>query len=1081
MIRFLVGRTGCGKTYRVLSEISDLLERGQEKIFLFVPEQQLYSAERELFSRTSANKASSLSVLSFTRLCDVLEDTYGGRAQNHISKATSALLMWQSMRDLKGTLRIYGSSGVVDAPITRMMLDTVNELSANGISPADLDNITQELDSESPLCHKLKDISSIAAYYTHLMQNLCEDDPADRMIRCAEKAKNNGFFDNAYIFIDSFTSFTAQEYAMLKVMLSQAKEVVVTLSMDSPSGEEPQFDSARDTYNRLKKLCPQDAVKLTHLSAKHRQVSAELSLLESGLWDFSLPPFKQEDVAQEEQGHIRLMTAPTPYDEAEATALHILELAQKGVPFGEMAVVVRDASQWKGIIDAALEQYHIPYFLSEKTDLNTKPAARLILLALRCVSRGFYRGDILSLCKTGLCNLSHRDMDYFEEYVHTWRITGRRMAQEWSMNPDGYTTQWSDRGRLILQAANRVREQIMTPLLALEVELKSAKTPTEQCRAIYEYLCALSVKQQLSEQAEEMIKRNKIREAEENVRLWSFLVDTLATISTVLPKTSQPLTAEELSQVLSLIFAETNIGSIPARHDCVTVGSANLLRVDHISATFILGLCEGEFPQGGKISGLLSEQDRDVIQKKNKESDIDKSRLVSDELLYVYRAMTKPSTYLYLSHSLTRTDGKNTSPSAAFSRVTYLFPYLKITKYNPDWIHPQTTAGYMPPMTDTLPEKKVSSILGREIWLSQSKIQRYSRCPYSYFGMHIMKLRPFGEATWSYNQSGVFLHHVLEKFLRKALDKAKDEDKDTKESLRELTEIEIQETADEIISEYISSICKDISENGRLQHTFARLRAIALVLLQSIVSELKQSSFLPVGLEWDTHGFADTDPSPLTYTLDEKVTKDILPEGIYKGAPVLLKMGGVVDRVDVYHSADSKVAYIRVVDYKSSKHDFSEQKITQNMDVQLLLYLFTLCADQNRHLFANRDGVIPESVLPAQAMYISPHEDTKAGSITTMRTGMIRAEKEVLTAASETIDTAFLPAGIAKSPKGELTGRALYDKDGIENLEKLLRQIILEQAAALYSGNACRKPSAESCQYCDMRASCAVAAEKPKY
>ncbi len=1075
MIRFLVGRTGCGKTYRILHRISDLLESGQEKVFLFVPEQQLYSTERELFSRFNADTSAALSVLSFTRLCDVLEDTYGGRSQNRVSKATSALLMWQSLRDLRGTLKTYGTSGVVDAAITRMMLDTVNELSGNSISADDLDRMADDLNEQSPLYAKLKDISSVSAYYTSLMQDMCGDDPADRMLRCAEKAQSNGFFDNAYVFIDSFTSFTAQEYAMLDVMLTQAREVTITLSMDSPAGNEPQFDSARDTYRRLVGNARKKAIHtdIEHLSGKHRHVSAELALLEAGLWDFSLSPFDQKDVADTEQGRIRLVTAPTPYDEAEATALHILHLAEQGISFGEMAIIVRDASQWKGIIDATLEQYHIPYFLSEKTDLNTKPAARLILLALRCISRRFQSGDVLSLCKTGLCGLSPRDMDYFEEYVHTWRISGRRMTEVWSMNPDGYTTDWSPRGKQILDVANRVREQVISPLLALDVQLKAAVHPVDECKAIYDYLCSLSVKSQLAAQAENMLAHNRVREAEENVRLWGFLVDTLATIATVLPQDSAALTAEELSQVLTLIFAETDIGSIPARHDCVTVGSANLLRVDHISAAFVMGLCEGEFPQGGQISGLLSEQDRAVLQEKKKESDIAKDRLVSDELLYVYRAMTKPSAYLYLSHSLAQNDGKKASPSAAFSRVTYLFPYLQKIEYHPQWIRPTKTASYMPPMTDTLTAPKVRTILGDEIWLSQSKIQRYAHCPYSYFGTHIMKLRPVGEATWSYNQSGTFLHHVFEHFLRASLD--------TNGKLRSLTPREIQDVADRIITAYVRELCGDISGNGRLQHTFARLRAIAFVLLQSIVDELTQSSFLPTGFEWDTHGFKDTDPSPLLLTLSRESTQSLLPENIYQGDPVLLKMGGVVDRVDVYRSADGKRAYIRVVDYKSSKHPFSEQNITENMDVQLLLYLFTLCADQNRRFFADRNGVIPESVLPVQAMYISPEEDTKAGSITPLRTGMILNDEEILSAASESVNMDFLPSGISRDKDGCLKGKALYDKEGIDRLERLLHQVLLEQASALYSGNAARTPSSKGCQYCDMRTSCPVAAELPKY
>ena len=152
------------------------------------------------------------------------------------------------------------------------------------------------------------------------------------------------------------------------------------------------------------------------------------------------------------------------------------------------------------------------------------------------------------------------------------------------------------------------------------------------------------------------------------------------------------------------------------------------------------------------------------------------------------------------------------------------------------------------------------------------------------------------------------------------------------------------------------------------------------------------------------------------------------------------------------------------------------------MDIQLLLYLFTLCSDKNRHFFANSDGVIPDSVLPAQAMYISPEEDTKGGRITPLRTGMILADEEILqAAASASIDTNFLPTGISKDKDGTLKGNALYDQEGIDGLERMLHQIILEQASALYSGNASRTPSSAGCQYCDMRTSCPVASEIPQY
>lgn len=1078
MIRCLMGRTGCGKTYTVIEEIKKLLSDGKQKIFLFVPEQQLYSAERDLLSVIPPDEADGLSVISFTRLCDLLEDIYGGRAHASLSRATSALLMWQNLRELCGLLETYGTAPSGDIALTRLMLETAKELSANGISPTRLEGVANTLERESPLACKLRDISLVMASYTHMIEDMCGKNPSDRLIRAAEQVRAHGYFQDAIIYIDSFTSFTAQEYALLTPMLSQASEVVFTLGMDQST--EPQFDSIRDTYRRLCGLarglgCE---VRTDHLTENHRAVSEELAVLERSLWNFSVAPQK---IPGEAQGHIHLVDAPTPYDEAEAAALHILSLTEAGIPFGEIAVVVRDANHWKGILDAALEQYHIPFFLSERTDLNTKPAARLLLLALRCISRRWQSADILSLCKTGLCGIDHRDLDYFEEYVDMWRLSGRRMTEgPWSMNPDGYTTQISARGYEILDAANRVRETVMVPLLALDVKLKSAESLSAQCQALYEYLCDLKVRKQLSAQAETLLSLGNVREAGEAVRLWSFLTESLAMISTALPEDCEVMTAEELSGALSIVFSETDIGSVPARHDCVTVGSADTLRVDHIKAMLLLGLSEGEFPRAVSLGGLLSEQDKSALADCGVELTSREDILSSEELLYIYRAMTKPSEQLFLSHSLSRSDGQRLSPSAAFTRVAYLFPHLSTIHYAPQLLGLANETPYSPPMEDRLPAPRVYALLGEEIWLSRSKLRRYAQCPYSYFGAYTLRLREKTYAKIDSSISGTFLHHVLEEFLRSSMDEHG--------RLKQIDSLAMEQTANRIIEAYIRSLCEghDIEDNGRLLHTFDRLRAIVLVLIQSILDELSQASFLPVGFEWDTHGYHSEDPSPLILPLredtqtEEATEEDGLPVGIHKGASVKLKMGGVVDRVDVYRTEDGSRAYIRVVDYKSSRHELTEKTLTEDMDIQLLLYLFTLCSEKNRRLFADENGRIPQAVLPAQAMYFSPKEDTADGQILPVRSGLILEDEEVLRAASREINPQFLPAGIKCTKDGRLAGNALCSFERMEALEKLLYQTIREQAQALYSGNACRTPSSDGCNFCSMREGCPVAAEKPR-
>ena len=201
---------------------------------------------------------------------------------------------------------------------------------------------------------------------------------------------------------------------------------------------------------------------------------------------------------------VRLNVAANIYEEAEAAVLQICELVLGGMRYGDVAVVVRDLDSYRGILDAALERHGIPYFFSERTDLSSKPIFRLILSALRAVSRNWRQSDIITLLKTGLCGTNLRDAAMFEEYVETWHIGGRRFLDDvWSMNPDGLTTERSPRANEILDAANRVRSHLMKPLYALSVSLRASNRLDDLCRSLYEYLCAIDLPSVLASRAKE--------------------------------------------------------------------------------------------------------------------------------------------------------------------------------------------------------------------------------------------------------------------------------------------------------------------------------------------------------------------------------------------------------------------------------------------------------------------------------------------------------------------------------------------------------------------------------------------------
>ena len=1084
MIQFLFGLPGTGKTHRMIEDIRSLLEVGEQRVYLLVPEQQIYSAERDILSTLPPNAASCFSILSFTRLCDEIESVYGGRTGHHVTKAMKAVLMWENLRQLKGITEVYSLSSASDVSLCRKMLQTAEDLRINAVSPVSLERVANGLPADAPLRGKLNDIALITAAYDGLISEVYGSSTADRMLRCAEVLDESRHFRDAVVFIDSFTSFTAQEYALLRPILRYAKDVTISFDCNGRGDRQPQFDSMRDSVRRITRLCDDLGQIYTDvlLNEDKRGLPVELEALSHELWDFDIAKNDRIAVDPSEQGHIRLVSAPNRYEEAKAAILHILELVESGVKYGEIAVVVRDVPTWKGILDATLEDYGIPYFLSDRTDIQEKPAARLLLSALRCVAKGWQREDILTLCKTGLLGIPMRDLDYFQEYVETWQLSGKRMTDNgWSMNPDGYKVEMSQRALTILQAANRVREQIMTPLNALSLKLSTAETVADQCRALYDYMMDLGVRERLADLAEKDLEQDRVREAGETVRLWSFLTETLATISAAFSET-QPFTPDELSAVLSMMFSETDIGSVPALHDCVTVGSAATLRVDGMKAVLVLGLCEGEFPGSMQNDGLLSDQDKDILLDHGIELSGRAQQLMSDELLYLWRTVSWPSEYLFLSYSLSTLDGGAQAPSAAFNRVRYLFPYLKVIPFSTkDYDLSKPSDRYRTATEDRIARPTVRSLLGETIWLSQSKLQAYSRCPYSYYGSQILSLRGRQEATFDNVGAGVFLHHVMEKYLSTALD--------GENRIKPLEPQESEAIADAIISAYMEELCGDVSRNGRILHLFDRLRAVALVLIASIQAELSNSSFRVAGLEWDTHGKRDGDPLPmeLTLHLDDVESDDtVLPESLHDSAisltdtidesPITLLLGGRIDRVDFYRDKITNAVFVRVVDYKASRHDFSAKSVSEDLNIQLLLYLFTLCSDRNRSLFADENGGIPDAVIPSSAVYMSPDETSRDGEILPCRTGIILNDDNVLAAANQDLDESFLPS-VRRDRSRKLTGSGLQSAEDIHNLENLLKQAITETAKDMYEGKADRTPSKNACKYCIMRGSCSLSAE----
>ena len=566
----------------------------------------------------------------------------------------------------------------------------------------------------------------------------------------------------------------------------------------------------------------------------------------------------------------------------------------------------------------------------------------------------------------------------------------------------------------------------MQPLERLAASLRASARISDRCRALYDYLCELSIADQLSKRASEELAVGQRRAASETLRLYRFMTDALTTLCTVLPDTEMSI--DEMIAALSILFSGINISSVPNTHDCVMIGSASTFRVENIKASLLLGLCEGEFPRAFSDDGILTESDKEVLESAGIILDSRAKLRSSEELLYVYRAMTKPTEILCLSTVASQVDGSARTPSLAFSRVCYLMD-RKPDRFDSAAIQ---KALERPAYTGSTPQLKAPIFeVGQTLRLSQSKIRTFVLCPFSYFCIYQLKLREKKDSRPSYSDDGIFLHYVFEKFLRASLGK------DGK--LHIPPEEEIEPLANRIVDEYLTEVCPlppDRME-ARLLHLFARLRKLSLIMLHEILGELRMSDFVPTKFE-----------QVIGMPGDEGLPPVILK--LQNGSRV--QLSGMVDRIDMLEK-DGKV-FVRVIDYKSGTHKFSLDEVRSGMDIQLVLYLFAVLSSD------------PGKYIPGGAQYL--YAKNEKGKVEINRSGFLLQDQQMLECADRSEGSVYTKKLI------------LQTQEEILELTREMNEAICGIANRILSGEADKTPSEEACMFCPVRGICDKTFQKGK-
>ena len=1094
MIRFVYGTYGSGKTTEIINAISQSADN-KARSFLIVPDQEALQYERLTLSMLPPSSQLELEILGFSRLYNRVCREYGGLSYSYITKPIRSLMMWKSVKDLSCMLESFKNEGANDILTTDMMLCAVDELKANGISAAALELASNKLPTSSPLRARLRDIALIYSCFDNFVAEKYSDSSNDLM-RLLDILKQHDFFKGANVYIDSFTSYTSLQHKIIEQIFRSAENVTVSIPLSSPDSDDISTYGIQASHKKLLDSAERygghtDVV----LSSSLRANSPALVYLSENLWKMDskatdAPPVQESIICE---------ICDNPYAECEAVAAHILELLRKGARCRDMVIIARNCDTYRGILDTALEKSGIPFFFSRKSELCSMAPVKFILSALRIKKYNWQKNDVISHIKTGLCNIDSHDADLFEEYVNTWNIHGNQFLYDcWDMNPDGLVANISARGQIILEAANRVREALITPLVRLFDLLDNSQNIPDMCKALFSYMQEVSLEEKIAELSKKAAARADLKQARELSRIYEIILYSLADAADAL--SNEAADVEEFIHILRNIFNKTEIGTIPTSIDEVTVGSAAMLRASNPKYAFVIGLCEGEFPASLSDNGIFSSIERKELFDLGIELSGNNDIRSSDELMYVSRAFSLPSDKLFLFTHKSELDGTTRFPSLAFNRVEKLFgEHLSTHAYKQTDLEylvgaPKNTANLLrslddgvikasvrealnaiiddfaelsqkDPSTDTchISSETIKSAIGNSLHLSFSSFEKYVKCPFDYYCSRILNLRDKKSSEFKANDIGSFVHYLLEILIKASIPKNPDEPLPDDESLISMATAEVEN--------YVRRICPPSLVNSKkLNHLYERLKNLSVLLVKNTVKEFSQSDFRPAFYELRSDG-KGSNPSPMIFSLDN-------------GCKV--SFSGIIDRVDVYRK-DEKI-YVRIIDYKTGTKDFSIDDIEHGINLQMLVYLFTLCRNDSTKFKRSLGLKDTQDTLPAGVIYVStaiPTIEASDYSTTSTvlsevedsfkRTGLILEDEDVLYAMNHELDTRFL-AGIKKNKSDELEGKALASSEDFANIFEKISSTIRKIAGELHSGNANASPLSYKnqlpCDYCSSKPIC---------
>ncbi len=1080
-IKFVIGTAGSGKTYYARQKVAELALSGK-KAALLVPEQFSFETERAILNLLEPKYANDVEVFSFIRLADRISRQTGGIAGKRLDECGRAAVMNVALEQVQDHLNLYAAKKKGQDFISSM-LTAVCEFKSCAITPEML-NETALKTSEPVLAEKLNELSLIYGAYDACIANIGTIDPLDDLSRLAKNMDKVDYFGGTTVICDSFTGFTGQELVIIKKIIEQCDDFIITLCCDnSPESLSDNLNLFAPIHKTIDKISKFDSdISYEHLHSHPRFSSSEITALESNIFRVNN---KQPYV--EPTDNVTIYSAIDKYDEAEFTAREIRRLVREnGMRWREFSIICRNSSDYQGQILRALDLQGIPYFCDKRTTINNSPIIRFVLSALDIVNNKWHSEDIFRWIKTGMIDdFTMMEAAALENYCFVWGITGIKWQKEFKQSPYGYTDRVYENEHEIIDKINVSRKKIVDFLTEFENAVKKEDVKgIDLSAAVYNLLEATGVARCI----ERMIPKLSQEDAEEQGQIWNTLMNILDQLASILAESK--ISLAEFTNLFTLMVGLCDVGKIPQSLDQVVFGAADRIRTANPKVVFVLGANDGVFPMAPLQGGVFTDNERkELISLQLPLSGGMEESAISEHFL-AYSAMTCASEKLYVTYS-NSCNGEALYTSEVVSELKMALPQCRnisndtpvsiemIEGVEAGFLLASTCVNNRTEFSESLLEvyksrheytdkiKVVSqagaesnitlhnrnnaySLFGRNIKISASKAECFYNCKFMYFCKYGMQAIPRRRAELNPLEYGSVVHYVLENLLKN-------------HDISILSDnVQLREKIAMYLEEYLDKVMGGSDmKSARFLYLFRRLVETLSMLAIQLSEEFAKSLFRPEAFELPIDG------------VNVKPLKIPLSDGTE------ISVGGKIDRIDIFRN-DGK-SYVRVVDYKTGSKEFVLSDILSGLNMQMLIYLDIICSENFTSELIEPAGIVysPASVGKVRGIRGETSFDEERQEML-KKNGLIVDNSDVINAMEIGMEKKVDKKENA-NVKGASTFRSsatyVANEQQFAEIRTYVRKLLKNMGEALHKGEIEPFPAKgiyDACAYCDYRALCTM-------